>query len=170
MRPWRRADIRMRTAEVSDADLLSEVHGASFRRVWSEAEFEAMLLQAGTFAGLAEVRTRAARSRAVGFVLYRLVLTEAEILSLAVVPGWRRRGIGKMLLEEALRHLYREGAHHIHLEVEDANLPAIALYRNLEFRESGKRAGYYVQDRDKPAGALVMLRQLRETPNLGRAE
>jgi ribosomal-protein-alanine N-acetyltransferase len=89
------------------------------------------------------------------------VREEAEVLSVAVVPECRRRGIGRMLLEEALRYLYREGASRIHLEVEDANQGAIALYRGMEFRESGKRAGYYSQGRESPAGALVMLRQLR---------
>jgi ribosomal-protein-alanine N-acetyltransferase len=78
-----------------------------------------------------------------------------------VLPDCRRRGIGKALLEEAMRALYREGAHRIHLEVEDRNVAAIALYNGMEFRESGRRAGYYTQGRDSPAGALVMLRQLR---------
>jgi ribosomal-protein-alanine N-acetyltransferase len=96
-----------------------------------------------------------------GFILYRLVADEAEILSVAVKPGLRRRGIGKRLLQETLRHLYSEGAHGIHLEVEDSNPAAIALYKGMEFRESGKRSAYYVQGRESPAGALVMLRQLR---------
>jgi ribosomal-protein-alanine N-acetyltransferase len=96
-----------------------------------------------------------------GFILYRLAADEAEVLSVAVTPQCRRRGIGKALLEDALRHLYREGARSIHLEVEDSNLAAIGLYRGVEFRESGRRAGYYAQGRETPGGALVMLRQLR---------
>ena len=37
----------------------------------------------------------------------------------------------------------------------------LGLYKGMEFRESGKRAGYYTQGRATPASALVMLRQLR---------
>ena len=96
-----------------------------------------------------------------GFVLYRLAADEAEILSVAVDPAYRRRGIGKTLLENTLRHVYRDGAQSIHLEVEDSNHAAIGLYRGAEFRESGRRAGYYTQGRETPGGALVMLRQLR---------
>jgi [ribosomal protein S18]-alanine N-acetyltransferase len=161
MRSWGRPAISVRQAEVADCDVLSEIHTAAFRRGWSEAEFEALLVQPGTQALIAHYRNAFGRQSPAGFILFRLVADEAEILSVAVAPECRRRGIGKALLEEVLRYLYREGARGIHLEVEDGNRAAIALYRGMEFRESGRRAGYYTQGRESPAGALVMLRQLR---------
>jgi ribosomal-protein-alanine N-acetyltransferase len=141
--------------------VLAEIHASAFRRGWSDAEFEALLLQPGVNALIAHHRNAFGARMPAGFILYRLVADEAEILSVAVAPECRRRGVGKALLEDALRHLYREGARSIHLEVEDSNLAAIGLYRGVEFRESGRRASYYTQGRDKPGGALVMLRQLR---------
>lgn len=158
---WGRPEISVRSAEVADCDLLSEIHSAAFRRGWSGAEFEALLVQPGVRAVLAHYRNAFGSRGPAGFVLYRLVEDEAEILSVAVVPGYRRRGIARRLLEEALRTLYREGARGIHLEVEDANAAAIGLYGGLEFQQSGTRKGYYSQGRDTPAGALVMVRQLR---------
>ena len=161
MRLWGRSAVAVRPAEVSDCDVLSDLHTSAFRRGWSGAEFEALLVQPGTHALLASQRSIFGWWNPAGFVLFRLAGEEAEILSVAVAVGARRRGIGKALLEEALRHLYREGASRIHLEVEDANQAAITLYRRMEFRESGRRGGYYTQGRETPAGALVMLRQLR---------
>jgi ribosomal-protein-alanine N-acetyltransferase len=161
MTRWRRPAISLRPADVSDCDVLSDIHSSAFRRGWSDAEFESLLVQPGVHALLAHYRNRVGRRAPVGFILYRLAADEAEILSVAVVQECRRRGIGKQLIEEALRHVYREGARDIHLEVEDSNLAAIALYRGVEFRESGRRTGYYAQGRETPAGALVMLRQLR---------
>ncbi|MGH6924688.1 MAG: ribosomal protein S18-alanine N-acetyltransferase [Propylenella sp.] len=160
MNPWKRSTT-LRAAEVSDCDTLSEIHGRTFKRGWSNAEFESLLVQPGVHALVAHHGNRTGRRMPAGFILYRLAADEAEILSVAVIPECRRRGIGKKLLEEALRHAYREGASDIHLEVEDSNLAAIALYRGVEFRESGRRSGYYTQGRETPAGALVMLRQLR---------
>jgi ribosomal-protein-alanine N-acetyltransferase len=161
IRQWGRPEIFVRPAEVADCDLLSEIHSAAFRRGWSGAEFEALLVQPGVRALLAHFRKAFGVRKPAGFVLYRLVEDEAEILSVAVVPTCRRRGIARQLLEEGLRTLYREGARKIHLEVEDGNSAAMALYKRLEFRESGTRKGYYSQGRDAPAGALVMVRQLR---------
>jgi ribosomal-protein-alanine N-acetyltransferase len=161
MRPWRRPAIEIRPAEVQDCDVLSDIHGAAFRRGWSGAEFEALLLQPGVHALIASHRNAFGWRMPAGFILYRIVGDDAEILSVAVVPECRRRGIARLLLEEAMRHVYREGALRVHLEVEDANVAAIGLYRRMEFRESGRRPGYYVQGRERPGGALVMLRQLR---------
>jgi ribosomal-protein-alanine N-acetyltransferase len=161
MREWGRTAIDIRRAEVADCDVLSELHSATFRRGWSDAEFEAMLAQTGVHALIADYRNALGRRKAAGFILYRLTRDEAEILSVAVIRECRRRGIARKLLEEALRHLYREGAQNIHLEVEDANAAAIRLYEGLEFREAGRRPGYYAQGREAAAAALVMLRQLR---------
>lgn len=161
MRLWGRPAVSTRPAEMLDCVALAEIHASAFRRGWSDAEFEALLLQPGVHALFAHYRNPFGWRIPAGFILYRLAEDEAEILSVAVAPECRRRGIGRTLLEDALRHLYREGARSIHLEVEDSNLAAIGLYRGVEFQESGRRAGYYAQGRETPGGALVMLRQLR---------
>jgi [ribosomal protein S18]-alanine N-acetyltransferase len=162
MKVWGRPEISTRRAEVSDCDALSEIHASAFRRGWSGAEFEALLGQTGVHALIAHYRNTFGWRTAAGFILYRLIEDEAEILTVAVVPECRRRGVGRQLLEESLRHLYREGARSTHLEVEDSNIGAIGLYRHMDFRESGKREGYYAQGRASPRGALRMLRQLRQ--------
>ena len=161
MREWGRTAVSVRRADVADCDVLSDLHSATFRRGWSGAEFEAMLVQTGVHALIADYRNAIGRRRPAGFILYRLTRDEAEILSVAVTRECRRRGIARLLLEEALRHLYREGAQNIHLEVEDGNTAAIGLYAGLEFREAGRRPGYYAQGREGAAAALVMFRQLR---------
>jgi len=166
---WGRPSVELRTAEVADCDVLSEIHASAFRRGWSDAEFESLLVQPGVHALLATYRNRVGRRAPAGFILYRFAADEAEVLSVAVKPEHRRRGVGRRLVEEALRHAYREGAREIHLEVEDSNLGAIALYRRVEFQERGRRQGYYTQGRETPAGAIVMLRQLRVPSDSGRA-
>ncbi len=156
-----RSAFSIRRATVADCDDLSDIHAGSFSRGWSGAEFESLLVQSGTHALIAHRRNPLGRRSAAGFILYRIVADEAEILTVAVARESRRRGIGSALLEEALRHAYREGAERIYLEVEDTNRAAIALYRWAEFHETGRRAGYYREGRAAPGGALVMLRQLR---------
>lgn len=151
----------VRPAAVDDCDILSEIHAEAFRRGWSEAEFEALLVQDGVHALIAEHGRWGRRRRAAGFVLYRTVVDEAEILSVAVAQACRRRGIGRRLLDETLRCLYREGIRTLHLEVEDANVAALALYRGLDFETTSRRPDYYRQASGASRAALTMQLTLR---------
>jgi ribosomal-protein-alanine N-acetyltransferase len=64
---------------------------------------------------------------------------EAEILNLAVDPGFRRRGVASALLSA----VSAQARGTIFLEVAEPNAPAIALYRKLGWEQAGLRAGYY---------------------------
>ncbi len=90
------------------------------------------------------------------FDLRRLV-RKGHIVSIAVLPGFRRRGIGTALLKEALRNLReRYGCEEVYLEVRVSNEPAIRLYEKLGFRKVKKIPMYYLDGED----AYVMAREL----------
>lgn len=142
-------------ATARDAAAMAALHAASFRHGWSEGEFEHLLLDR------AIVAHRATRGRALhGFILSRLAVGEAEILSVAVAQARRGRGLARGLLNLHLRRLAGLGATTVFLEVDESNEPARRLYRRAGFREVGRRQGYYQQGRDKPAAALVLRRDL----------
>ncbi len=156
-----RPGMLVREAGVADCDVLSEMHASAFRRGWSGAEFEALLVQPGVRALIADWRNTFGRKTPAGFILLRIAADEAEVLSIAVVQECRRRGIARRLLEDALRQLYRERISNLHLEVEEGNAAALGLYRVMDFQPSGRRPDYYAQGSAPPRGALVMRRQLR---------
>ena len=110
-----------------------------------------MALKRGTFRGY----------RPSGFVLIRIVETDSEILTIAVLKTHQGAGIGRQLMEEALRFVYKEGVETLHLEVEAENAPAVRLYRSLEFETVGERTAYYSQGREEGRSALVMRLQVR---------
>lgn len=57
-----------------------------------------------------------------------------ELTKMAVAPGARGRGIGRLLMDEALR-LYRSlGARELYLESSSKLAPALALYEGVGFR------------------------------------
>ena len=57
-----------------------------------------------------------------------------DLRSVYVHPGWRTRGIGRMLLEAAVSYARGlKGVRHITLSVNAANMPARRLYRSLGF-------------------------------------
>lgn len=148
-------------AAPSDASGLAEIHERSFSRPWSTDELSALLAELPTVQGLL-VRSSTLRSKRIaGFILFRLAGGEAEILTLAVNPGDRRRGLGRMLVEEGARRAYRDRAESMFLEVDESNRTAVSLYETLGFEVVGQRSSYYERPGANPGRALVMRLRLR---------
>ena len=73
-------------------------------------------------------------------MLSRVAADEAEILTIAVEPAARASGLATALLSHHLSRLARAGAGGVFLEVDETNLPALALYRRFGFRQVGRRS------------------------------
>jgi ribosomal-protein-alanine N-acetyltransferase len=88
-----------------------------------------------------------------GYGGYLSICGEGEITRLAVAESYRRKGFGRMILNEIIKSARALNISEITLEVRAGNAPARALYSNVGFREISKRPGYY----QNPAeDALVM--------------
>ena len=72
----------------------------------------------------------------------------AHVVTLDVHPSFRRRGLGKVLLEGLLSHFSRAGMREARLEVSTENAVAIAFYRKLRFRRRRRIPDYYGRGRD----------------------
>jgi len=150
-----RAEPSLSEASSRDAAAIAALHGASFRRGWSEQEVDQLLLDHHVIAHRAAVG-----GRFVGFIMSRLVEDEAEILSVAVAARAQGRGLARDLLMLNLRRLAGLGARTVFLEVDENNTPAIRLYDRAGFREVSRRANYYQSSGDERATALVLRRDL----------
>jgi [ribosomal protein S18]-alanine N-acetyltransferase len=137
----------------ADACALAALHAASFHRGWSEGEFERLLSDRNVIAHRAT-----ARGSLAGFILSRLVVDEAEILSIAVASARQGRGLARQLLDVNLRRLAALGARSVLLEVEEGNVSARRLYRRAGFQEVGRREAYYPTR--EGAAALILRRDL----------
>ena len=86
----------------------------------------------------------------VGFVVARSVAAdEREILNLAVVPDFRRKGVARALLESTLRAFQGD----VFLEVRESNVVAQEFYKSLVLRSLARRPEYYDLP---PETAIVM--------------
>ncbi len=150
-RLFARGEADLSEAGPGDAGAMAALHAASFHRGWSEHEFEQLLLDRNVVAHRA-----ALGGKLVGFILSRMVIGEAEILSIAVTRSRRGRGLGRKLLDLHLRRLAGLAVHTVFLEVDEANRPARRLYERAGFRNVGRREGYGGPD----APALVLRRDL----------
>jgi [ribosomal protein S18]-alanine N-acetyltransferase len=140
-------------ASPADACALAALHAAAFHRGWSEDEFERLLSDRNVVAHRAT-----AGGALAGFILSRLVLNEAEILSIAVASARQGRGLARQLLDINLRRLAALGARSVFLEVDEGNVSACRLYRRAGFRSVGRRESYYPAGRG--SAALVLRRDL----------
>lgn len=131
-------------------DALAAIHAAAFTdpRPWSAAEFAALLDGSGVFLC----------AEAEGFVLGRVILDEAEVLTLAVLPAAQGRGIGTRLMAAFARHARGLGAARGFLEVAAHNGPARAVYARTGWVECGRRKGYYRDAAGAPGDAVLMVR------------
>jgi ribosomal-protein-alanine N-acetyltransferase len=154
-RLFTRGEPTLSEAGPHDAAAIAALHAASFQRGWSEDEFERLLSERTVLAH----RATAGRALA-GFILSRLAAEEAEILSIAVSPSRRGRGLARTLLNLHLRRLAGLSARAVFLEVGKDNTPALSLYRRAGFREVGQRPAYYQSSRNGTVTALVLRRDL----------
>lgn len=139
------------------ASRLAAIHATAFARPWNSLEFERLLGERGAVCdGLFLGRD----AKPAGFILSRGILDEAEILTVAIVPEARGKGYAALLLARHLDELSRQGIRKVHLEVEEGNAPARALYRRFGFEETGRRTGYYLKADGTRAAALTMALEL----------
>jgi [ribosomal protein S18]-alanine N-acetyltransferase len=133
-------------------EAMAAIHAASFTtpRPWSAADIAATL----------DSRFAFLLTETDGFLIGRCVAGEAEILTLAVAPSARQKGIGGRLVEAFFSAAQARGAESAFLEVSAANLPAQALYLAKGFEAQGKRAGYYQTPEGARLDALVMVRRI----------
>jgi ribosomal-protein-alanine N-acetyltransferase len=93
-------------------------------------------------------------AREVGLLVAQNCGPEWELENVAVLPDFRRRGVGLGLLSVLLAQAHAAGGERILLEVRASNLPAIHLYTMSGFRTSGVRRDYY---RNPVEDALVLV-------------
>jgi len=142
-------------ASPRDAAAIAALHAASFRHGWSDGEFERLLGERNVVAHRTTIG-----GTLQGFILSRIAGDEAEILSVAVAPARRGRGLASALLNLHMRRLAGLGVRMLFLEVDEDNEPARRLYLRAGFHEVGRRPGYYPQPDRGGATALVLRRDL----------
>ena len=142
--------------EPGDAVQLAEIHSEGFSHFWSETDFERMLAREVYTCFVARKAGSSERALS-GFVIFRRVVDEAEIITIAVSRKQRNKGIAGRLIDETIRHLQSERVGKLFLEVNEKNTAALKLYRSARFEKTGKREGYYKSEKGgNPSPALVM--------------
>jgi RimJ/RimL family protein N-acetyltransferase len=154
--------IRAETGDDIDAVLdVLEAVGAEGRWIGTEVPFdrgeraEAIrhdLARPEVFGGfVAEVE-----GQVVGSIGLRLAPYGVASFGMAILDGYRGRGIGTRLVEEGITWATGAGAHKLNLEVWPHNERAIALYKKMGFVEEGRLRHHYRRRNGELWDAIVM--------------
>ncbi|MDJ1016175.1 MAG: GNAT family N-acetyltransferase [Paracoccaceae bacterium] len=95
-----------------------------------------------------------------GFALGRVIADEAELLTLAILPPARRKGLASACLAGFEDKASAKGARRVFLEVAITNTAAKGLYEKSGYSEAGRRPEYYRIKGQAPISAILMTKTL----------
>ena len=141
--------LRVEPMGLEDVPAVHRIEAASFPMPWPDYAFR-QELQTNRLAHYMVVR---AGNETVAYGGLWLLVDEAHITTFAVLPEWRRRGIGGRLMVALMDLALRLSARVMTLEVRLSNRPARDLYAHFGFKPVGVRPRYYS---DNGEDALIM--------------
>lgn len=135
------AEISIRRMQTADIDAVLVVENQAFATPWSRAAFESELNDND----LSHYLVVLDGSHIIGYAGFWLVVDEAHVTNIALLPAYRGRKIGSLLLEHMILAAKLLGAVSMTLEVRPSNTPARRLYERRGFVEQGIRPNYYAE-------------------------
>ena len=122
----------------TDIDAVMAVDSAAFADAWQETTFCEELDKDYSHYFVCETDGEIS-----GYAGIWCIYETAELMRIATVPGLRKRGIAKELMQTILDRAKGCGCERMMLEVRRSNTPAQELYKKFGFDEIGIRKGYY---------------------------
>ncbi|MFD2444212.1 ribosomal protein S18-alanine N-acetyltransferase [Bacillus sp. CGMCC 1.16607] len=138
-----------RFMQEEDIDQIVNIEKLSFAVPWSKESFynELHNNQFAKYVVLEE------NEKIIGYCGVWMIVDEAHITNIAVLPEYRGRNLGDALLAKVMETVKEMGAKTVTLEVRVSNTVAQNLYRKYGFKNGGIRKNYYS---DNLEDALVM--------------
>ena len=140
--------ISIRRMNEFDIDNVLIVEGQCFTLPWSRAGFVAEMKNE-----LAHYLVMVDQGTIIGYAGMWLIVDEAHVTNVAIVPGYRGRKLGAKLMAALIEHAKEGGTLCMTLEVRASNLVAQGLYEKFGFVSRGIRRNYYS---DTQEDALIM--------------
>ncbi len=132
----------IRNAATEDMETILTVERDAYRDPWGEESFRLLMTMPGGIALVAAFRFP------IAYAFGRVAADEAELLNLAVGKAYRKRNVGRLLLNEFIQRCWRQNAANVFLEVRVGNISAVHLYRSTGFSIVGRRKQYYQDGED----------------------
>ncbi len=136
--------MHIKTAKREDIRDIANIEKVCFSNPWSENSLAESISHPDSLFYIAKVD-----DITVGYMGLQIFSGEGYVTNVAVLPEYRRQGIAKALIAEAIKN----DMEFITLEVRESNQAAISLYEAFGFIQVGKRPKFY---RNPEEDALIM--------------
>ncbi|WP_060679579.1 ribosomal protein S18-alanine N-acetyltransferase [Virgibacillus halodenitrificans] len=143
------AEIVIRKMHIIDVDAVMEVENATFSTPWTTDIFYQELVDND----YAHYFVMEADKKIIGYVGLWLVIDDAQITNIAIMPGYRGNKLGKKLFGFTIQQILLLGGTRLSLEVRKSNTIAQRMYRKFGLVPGGIRKNYYT---DNQEDAIVM--------------
>jgi len=150
-------DIEIREMVIADVPVVTALDHAGNPDPWTERIFQRELRLPMSHTLLA-VGEREQGRQIAGFITFWIVADEVQLHKIVVGQQYRRRGVGRRLLQAMTEQALACGLSHATLEVRRANEAAVSLYKTFGYRVTAVRTGYYDEIGED---ALMMSAELR---------
>jgi ribosomal-protein-alanine N-acetyltransferase len=147
----------LRPMRLEDVAAAAAIEHASFERGWTPAAFRRELLENR----VARYAVALVGGEVAAFAGLWVVLDEGHVVTVAVAPQWRRRGLGRLMVHTLGAIALGHELDSLTLECRPSNEAARALYRKYGFYEVGRRKRYYADGED----ALIMTTESLRSPS-----
>ncbi|MDU2064188.1 MAG: ribosomal protein S18-alanine N-acetyltransferase [Sporomusaceae bacterium] len=141
--------LNVRSMTEQDIDGVLAIEEVSFSEPWSRVAFEAEVAEND----LAYYLVVEKDGEIAAYAGTWLILDEAHVTNVAVLPKYRQQGIGAVILKTLIERVKAQGAVRMTLEVRTSNTAAQNLYKNFGFEAKGIRKKYYS---DTGEDAIIM--------------
>lgn len=142
-------------AQIADVDAIYEIEQENFSTPWSKISFYEEIKHHYSHLWVAKDVVTHDIS---GFICFWIIWDEMHILNIAVRKRLQGKGIGSLLISEALNYAAQKHVKWVRLEVRASNQRAIALYKKFGFKKVGRRPRYYF---DTGEDAIIMELELK---------
>ena len=133
-------EVQIERMQCEDLQHVMAIEKEAFPDPWHESFFKRELRKKRKHAYLYVAKLH---KRVIGYIVFYIFNGEGHIYNIAVDTAYRRRGIGKYLLESALEIIEKNGVDEVFLEVSVKNTAAVKLYKKYHFQVFGVRKRYY---------------------------
>ncbi|GAB3799323.1 ribosomal protein S18-alanine N-acetyltransferase [Virgibacillus kimchii] len=143
------AELTIRPMNVQDVEAVWQVENATFSAPWTKEIFYGEI----TRNDHAYYFVMLLNDKIIGYVGVWVVVDDAQITNIAVLPEYRGKKLGEKLFRYTIQKLILMNVSRLSLEVRESNIAAQKMYRKFGLVPGGIRKNYYV---DNQEDAIVM--------------